>query len=440
MGGGMSKHATHTRAPHLPTAREVEVPHETDTRAPHLPTAREVEVPHATDTRAPHLPTARKVEVPAEAMELWVEWGGAEVEAVLASGAVMLLDARWLIAQAKSGFVLKPRQALPDEAFLSLSEVQAATYVSAYWEKDKQSLPVVSISHCWLQPNHPDPHGYNLRLVARALESRLEYLVYYGYRDPRLAVFYDFSSIHQNCRDRDGAPQATTCQPTADGGLVGLVDGAVGRFAEETVLFKQALGSLGAFYSHPKTLVFKLTAFPPDYSDERRYKHSGNVAPYLDRGWCFCESAWAAMVKAAFLVMDLSVDPTNENDYDWFRWWKMSSEGRGAPLLPDRFKEQLEDKSFTNGKDDKPLVTELYRASFKARFGQVTELVYAGIGWGDAQVAALVAVLDAGAAPKLKQLECAPPARARARPCSVLRACARPRAGLDAQPPTRGTH
>ena len=90
----MSKHATHTRAPHLPTAREVEVPHETDTRAPHLPTAREVEVPHATDTRAPHLPTAREVEVPAEAMELWVEWGGAEVEAVLASGAVILLDAR----------------------------------------------------------------------------------------------------------------------------------------------------------------------------------------------------------------------------------------------------------------------------------------------------------------------------------------------------------
>ena len=110
------------------------------------------------------------------------------------------------------------------------------------------------------------------------------------------------------------------------------------------------------------------------------------------------------MVKPAFLVMDLGVDPTNENDYDWITWWHGSSQGRGAPLLPDRFKEQLEDKSFTNGKDDKPLVAELYRKSFEACFGQATELVYSSLGWGAAQAAALATVLGAGAAPKLKKL------------------------------------
>ena len=94
-----------------------------------------------------------------------------------------------------------------DEAFLSLSEVQAATYVDASCNLDKQSLPVVCISHCWLQADHPDPHGYNLRLVARALEARLKYLVKaLGYHDPRLAVFYDFCLIHQNFRNRDRAP------------------------------------------------------------------------------------------------------------------------------------------------------------------------------------------------------------------------------------------
>ena len=320
-----------------------------------------------------------------------------------------------------------------------MSEVKAATYVDASNPLDDQSLPVVCISHCWLQNNHPDPHGYNLQLVARALEARLEFLCMLGYRDPRLAVFYDFCSIHQNCRDRDGAPQAITFQP-ADGGLV---DEAVGRFALETALFKQALESLGAFYSHPKTLVFMLTAFPPDYSDKRRYKPSGNVAPYPGRGWCFCESAWATMVKSAYLVMDLGVDPTNEmggqEGQGWYSWWKRSSQGRGAPLLPDRFKEQLEDKNFTNGKDDKPLVAELYRKSFVACFEKATKLVYAGIGWGDAQAAALAAVLGAGAAPKLRTLECAPPARPRA-PMQRLACVRSPSGGLRRRTTDARTH
>ena len=43
--------------------------------------------------------------------------------------------------------------------------------------------------------------------------------------------------------------------------------GPVGREPSEDILFKQELGSLGAFYSHPNTPVFMLTAFPADYYD-----------------------------------------------------------------------------------------------------------------------------------------------------------------------------
>jgi len=198
----------------------------------------------------PHLPPARDVAVSEDTLTRWKESGGTEIEAVLASGAVALLDAKWLIELSARGGVLRPRQALPDEAFLSLSELHAST--------KEENLPVVCVSHCWLQPDQPDPRGHKLRAVARALASLTS-------GGNRIGVFLDFCSIHQNCRDRDGAPQDTAFAWLEKEGR--LADGAVGRFPTEEVLFKQALGSLGTFYSHPHTTVLMCTAFPPDYDD-----------------------------------------------------------------------------------------------------------------------------------------------------------------------------
>ncbi|EOD33775.1 hypothetical protein EMIHUDRAFT_229279 [Emiliania huxleyi CCMP1516] len=50
---------------------------------------------------------------------------------------------------------------------------------------------------------------------------------------------------------------------------------------------------------------------------------------------------------------------------------------------------ELEKKSFTNGKDDTPLVKRLYEAAFEEQFGKATELIYNGLGWGDAEAAQL---------------------------------------------------
>jgi len=61
-------------------------------------------------------------------------------------------------------------------------------------------------------------------------------------------------------------------------------------------------------------------------------------------------------------------------------------------------------KSFTNGKDDKPLVKRLYEAAFEEQFGKATELAYVKLGWGDAEVAQLADVLASGAAPRLEGL------------------------------------
>jgi len=313
---------------------------------------------------------ASKVAVGEERMTRWKERGGAELEAALASGDIALLDSRWMIDLAARGGVLKPRQALPVEAFLTLSEIQAST--------PALDLPVVCVSYCWLQSDQPDPHGHSLRAVARALG-------YLTAKGERVGVFIDFCSIHQNCRDHDGTPQNTVFPWLEQEGR--FVDGAVGRLPAEDILYKQALGSYGTFYSHPHTHVLMLSAFPPDYFTTE-YTRSVNVAPYFDRGWCFCESSWATMIKNSYLVLNLCKD-TGERGFNA----RECRPGRTAPVLPEEFVAQLASKGFANGSADSPLVARLYSEGFEARFGAVTELSYFGLGWGIEEARAVARLL-----------------------------------------------
>ena len=77
---------------------------------------------------------------------------------------------------------------------------------------------------------------------------------------------------------------------------------------------------------------------------------------------------------------------------------------RPPPLLPEQFAERLEEKRFTNGKDDKPLVAGLYKQAFEEEFGKAEALGYNNLGWGDAEAIQISELLASGAAPKLKVL------------------------------------
>ncbi|CAK0853149.1 unnamed protein product, partial [Prorocentrum cordatum] len=81
--------------------------------------------------------------------------------------------------------------------------------------------------------------------------------------------------------------------------------------------------------------------------------------------------------------------------------------GRRAPLLPDAFDVELQSKGFTNGKDDRPRVAELYRSAFAQRFEAAEHLRYDGLQWGDEEAQQLAAVLASGAAPRLQELHLA---------------------------------
>ncbi len=103
---------------------------------------------------------------------------------------VRLLDARFLVILARLGGKLPRRQDLPDAAFVTLPKLKRIYYGGG------STLPITCVSHPWLQPDHPDPYGDNLRLVASALEATLEF---FGgtYDIATHGVFVDFGSLCQ---------------------------------------------------------------------------------------------------------------------------------------------------------------------------------------------------------------------------------------------------
>ncbi|EOD26944.1 hypothetical protein EMIHUDRAFT_114838 [Emiliania huxleyi CCMP1516] len=304
-----------------------------------------------------------------EKLARWREKGGGDLEPVLASGAVALLDAQWIIRHAEAGGVLSHRQALPKEAFLSFADLVEAT--------DEYDLAVAALSYPWLTKDHPDPRGANLARVARALKALLSHPGI-----TRLGVFWDFGSLHQH--------------PDPPNGVL--------RTEEQNALFKQGLGCLGTLYSHQHTRVLRLTSFPDGHKAEEQAEGT-NVAKYFDRGWCYTEACWAGLTKDYDLSLDLGKMRAGvEYDWDSLIGDCIQDGGRRPPLLPSAFAAELEKKSFTNGKDDKPLVKQLYEAAFKEQFGKATKLIYIGLGWGDAEAAQLAEVLASGAAPRLEKL------------------------------------
>ena len=324
------------------------------------------------------MPPTRSVAIGHLQAERWRSMGGTELDQLL-EGPIALLDAKWLMDRAAAGGVLLPRQLLPKEAFLTRDEVVAATV------RD-ESLPIIALSHPWLHPNHPDPHRENLERLAAVLRHFVDLCPVWG-------VFLDFCSLHQHP------------DPTKEHF----------RSERENELFKAGLGGLGPIYSHPHTIVLRLTTFPPGYPAS--YKRDGQVAldagaaaTYYNRGWTFTESCWASLTKSSKNSLDIGHVSTSGSALTTLAglWGVVSSCTRGGgrlpPLTPPKFKEQLKMKRFTNGKEDYPLVVQLYRDIFRKRFRSTTTLDYSGLGWSDELVRQLVPLIRSGVLVELRTL------------------------------------
>ena len=164
-------------------------------------------------------------------------------------------------------------------------------------------------------------------------------------------------------------------------------------------------------------------------------------ATYEGRGWCYEESCISNLVKDAWLVLDLGLFSGTKTDLDGVI--EECNAGREPPHAPQEFDLIVEKKSFTNKAADLETVKSLYAAAFELRIGQAEVLRFGGLGWGDAEAAAvskalhaakdleklyldgnpaigdegaaaLAAALREGAAPKLKEisLHCCPASEA----------------------------
>ena len=217
------------------------------------------------------------------------------------------------------------------------------------------------------------------------------YAVFLGARGPALSL----SSTTSNLRPAllPLLPDfCCLCQKDADGQ----------RTDAEQALFNMALKGnpcISELYSHPTTFIFKVTqlpcGYPNGFSFPERFADgticTPNKAKYFDRGWCFCESSIADLVKNSYKVLDLANFTGTKsgalNVIDECR------SGRLPPMSPADFAQALENKSFTSKKADLDAVNALYLRSYELHFSSAERLVYSHAGWGDTEVMALCRAL-----------------------------------------------
>lgn len=70
-------------------------------------------------------------------------------------------------------------------------------------------------------------------------------------------------------------------------------------------------------------------------------------------------------------------------------------------MLPDEFDQFAEAATFTNGKDDRPLVKRLYREHFCTEFANIKALAWLNLGWDAADVKRAMEKLSTVALPRL---------------------------------------
>ena len=311
---------------------------------------------------------------------LWTRNGGEELEELISSGAIALVDAHWLVHFYEGGGrALGRRQELPLEAFITLDEIKAAG-------TPLDSLPIVVQSYMWLQPSTPDPQGHTLSHTIVYLKAltcqRPEQLRNFGASTygpcgtQRFGVFVDWLSLHQKPRSE-----------------------------EQDSKFKMALGALDRIYSHPHTIVIRCTKLPAGYPSGYDLPKDANVAEYYDRGWTYTESAWSNLVKTRAQNLDLgALDGTERPLLSLVQ--SVCTKGlRQIPLLPNQFDAALAKLRFTNGNEDKPLCSQLYRSAFNHRLGSAIALRLNSLSFDDSHMMQLACLISSEVLAKLEVLK-----------------------------------
>ena len=272
----------------------------------------------------------------------------------LADRSTALLRGDWLIRWAKEGRLLPRRQDLPEAAFWNVEDLEVGKSIISDVHTF-QEITVIAISYCWFSPEHPDPNGVQLQLLAGALEAYHQSTM--QWTTPNTAVFLDWCSFHQSP-----------------------------RVGDEEAMFNKALQNTNIWYASAKTRVWCLT------------KVAEGVREYENRGWPRFEKAVSQLAHDQGDAISIECVA---NGQTWDAIEKMGKMSQEAPLHPTLFAESLDAKTddgnhkifFTNGKSDRPFVVQKYQDTFEEVMGSAETLNFIGMDWRDEHAATLAKAL-----------------------------------------------
>ena len=254
------------------------------------------------------------------------------------------------------------------EVFLDPEELQDLQKFPRGSDRGGHPLPLICASHAWRHPEHPDPLGDNLIVLAEAIkrqqslpaEAFVPHELSRAGAQPLVssfALFFDWACLPQKERSED-----------------------------ENAAFKRALSHMQILYAHKKTLVYMLTQQPAGWTGR----------PYHERGWPTFEMRVSMLLKSQSSWAWNNLVDTGET------WDPAMAHTQRAkilpPLTPKAFKKllgngkDLPGKVFTNDADV-DVVAELYKKTIEDALGQTTELRFAGVGWSEADLDDLIDVL-----------------------------------------------
>uniref|UniRef100_A0A0G4HXG7 Uncharacterized protein n=1 Tax=Chromera velia CCMP2878 TaxID=1169474 RepID=A0A0G4HXG7_9ALVE len=242
--------------------------------------------------------------------EMVSEWN--DLRSLIDSEAVAFWPLHFLRSLLKKGAKLPYRQKVA-EAAKDLGVVcepfSARTLAADLRHPVGAPFKLVAFSYPWLSQEHPDAEGFRLRSVLKHLDK--QWWAQEG--SPVTAfVFWDYLSLFQH----------------PPGGR---------RTDAQDALFIEGLSKMDLIYSSPHTHVIRSTAVP---------ESAANPTKYIERGWCWFESAVTAFKPPAQVLSD---DGDQERP------------SLRIPATPLRFGETLDTKKFTNGKADAEGVKALYK-------------------------------------------------------------------------------
>lgn len=307
------------------------------------------------------------------------------LKTALEGNAVALIKADWLM---KFGMPaesrLPKRQSLEEDATRGKAATKGAMWIKKQFSErlgnlDKKTVALVSISYCWRSPEHPDPDGEQLHLLAALVRE--------------FAGPYGGPTWHGEVGHRTQHEFCDLWQPVEGADDVAIfIDWCSlyqkPRTQEEEDSFAKALTDIEIWYAHRGTHVWMLTAVPEGVFTAGDKMTSD--AEYQARGWPNFEHCVSTLIKDREMVFDMGKLPPL-----WRRWLDVVNSCKAArfpPKSPHYFETELRTKRFSY-KNDCRILIEKYEKCYNRAICKAKELTFSGVTWHPIQIIEVGALL-----------------------------------------------